>query len=68
MRLLAVTPGIQTSEFRLAVLIATLLGVNADQHWVSAIYALIMAAPGVAYIISRGLAKTESRSTSVGGA
>lgn len=59
--MLRVTPGILSSEFRVAVLIATLLGVNADQHWVGAIYALIIAAPGLAYIVSRGLAKVEPR-------
>ena len=65
--MLRVTPGILSSEFRVAVLIATLLGVNADQHWVSAIYALVVAAPGIAYIVSRGLAKVEPRGPVSGG-
>lgn len=59
--MLRITPGILSSEFRVAVLIATLLGVNSDQHWIGAIYALIVASPGLAYIISRGLAKVEPR-------
>lgn len=59
--LLSPTPGTRSSEFRIAVLIATLLGVNANQHWVSLLYAAVMAAPGLAYIVSRGLAKNEPR-------
>lgn len=65
--MLRVTPGILSSEFRVAVLIATLLGVNSDQHWISAIYALIVASPGLAYIVSRGLAKVEPRGPASGG-
>lgn len=54
-------PGVQSSEFKVAVAIATWLGVNADQHWVSVIQSLIVAASGIAYIISRGFAKVEPR-------
>lgn len=56
-------PGVQASEFKVALALLAWLGVNADQHWVSAVHGLIIAAPGIAYIISRGFAKTEQRTT-----
>lgn len=59
-------PGVQASEFKVAMGLLAWLGVNADQHWVSTTVAAIISSPGFAYIISRGLAKTEviTRTTS----
>jgi hypothetical protein len=55
-------PGVQSSEFKVLVALCAWLGVNADQHWVSMINALIIAgAPAVTYAVSRGLAKNEQR-------
>lgn len=54
-------PGVQSSEFKVTVAILTWLGVNADQHWTSLITSLIVALPGLVYVVSRGLAKTEVR-------
>lgn len=54
-------PGVQASEFKIALAITAWLGINADQHYVSFLHALIVAAPGIAYILSRGLAKQEVR-------
>lgn len=54
-------PGVQSSEFKVGLALLAWLGVNADQHWVSMLNGLIVAAPGIAFIISRGLAKVEPR-------
>lgn len=54
-------PGVQSSEFKVLAAVTAWLGLNADQHWTSLVQALVISAPGVAYAISRGLAKTEQR-------
>ena len=59
-------PGVQSSEFKIAVAIAAWLGVNQNQHVTSMLNALIIALPGIVYIISRGFAKTETRNQSGG--
>ena len=57
-------PGVQSSEFKVLVAVCAWLGINADQHFVSMINAVIIAAaPGITYAISRGLAKYETRGT-----
>lgn len=60
-------PGVQSSEFKILVALCAFLGVNADQHWLSTINAVIVAGvPAVSYALSRGLAKTETRGTGTG--
>jgi hypothetical protein len=54
-------PGVQSSEFKVLVAVTGWLGLNADQHWTSLIQALVISAPGIAYALARGLAKTEQR-------
>lgn len=54
-------PGVQASEFKIAVAVTAWLGLNAGEHWMSFLHALIVASPAIAQIISRGLAKTEVR-------
>lgn len=54
-------PGVQSSEFKVGMALLVWLGVDASQKWVSLLNALIIAAPGLFYIVSRGLAKTEPR-------
>lgn len=61
-------PGVQTSEFKVLVALCGWLGLNAGEHWVSTVNALVIAgAPAITYALSRGLAKTETRDTSGGG-
>ena len=54
-------PGVRTSEFTVALLTAIGNLLNASQHWVSWRDAATASLAAVAYIISRGLAKTETR-------
>lgn len=54
-------PGVQSSEFKVLAAVTAWLGANADQHFVSILQALVLAAPGIVYAVSRGLAKTEVR-------
>ena len=54
-------PGVQSSEFKVLVALTGWLGLNAGEHWLSFLQALVIAAPGIAYALSRGLAKVESR-------
>lgn len=54
-------PGVQASEFKVLVACGTWLGLNAGEHWTSLGQALVVAAPGLVYALSRGLAKTETR-------
>lgn len=56
-----VTPGMRTSEFKVAVATAILSLANSSQNWVTWHQALPPIGAAVAYIISRGLAKTEVR-------
>lgn len=57
-------PGVQSSEFKMLVAVAAWLGVNSSTHTVTFLQALVIAAPGIVYAISRGLAKTETRGPS----
>ena len=59
--LLAVTPGMRTSEFRVAVLTAILNLVNSSQHWVTWQQAAVASLAAVSYVVSRGFAKSETR-------
>ena len=56
------TPGLRTSEFKIAVLAALANIANANQHWTSWRQALLPTLAAIGYILSRGLAKTEPRS------
>ena len=61
-------PGVQSSEFKVLLVLCGWLGVNADQHWVSMLNALIIAgAPALTYALSRGFAKYEPRGPAGGG-
>lgn len=60
-------PGFHTSEFLVALLTVAGNLVNASQHWVSWRDAATATLAAVAYVISRGLAKTEPRSDSGSG-
>jgi ammonia channel protein AmtB len=56
------TPGLRSSEFKTAVLVAGAAIVSAAANWVSNRYALGAGVlGGVSYIVSRGLAKYEQR-------
>ncbi len=55
------TPGLRTSEFKVAALAAILNLLNASQDWVSWRQAATATAAAVAYVLSRGFAKTEPR-------
>lgn len=56
------TPGLRTSEFKVAVLTVGVAVVSAAADWVSNRYALGAGVVGaVGYIVSRGLAKYEPR-------
>lgn len=55
-------PGVQSSEFKVLAALTAWLGLDASQRWVSLVQALLISAPGIAYALSRGLAKTEQRS------
>jgi len=58
------TPGLRTSEFKVAVLTVGVAVVSAAADWVSNRYAFAGGVVGAAgYIISRGLAKYEPRGT-----
>jgi hypothetical protein len=56
------TPGLRTSEFKVAVLTVGVAVVSALADWVSNRYAFAGGVLGaVGYVVSRGLAKTEPR-------
>ncbi len=55
------TPGLRSSEFKVALLTAIGVLANSSAHWTSWRNAATATAAAVAYVISRGLAKTEPR-------
>lgn len=56
------TPGLRTSEFKVAALTVVAAIVSAGADWVSNRFALGAGIVGaVGYVVSRGLAKTETR-------
>lgn len=62
--MLTVTPGMKTSEFLLAVLNVVAMIVASAQDYISDNMGVgLSVAGGIAYIVSRGLAKTETRTT-----
>lgn len=56
-------PGVQSSEFKVLAAVTAWLGVNTSTHTVTLLQAVVIAAPGIVYALSRGLAKTENRAT-----
>lgn len=56
-------PGLRTSEFLIAVATVLWYVLNAAADWYSTGHAVELSAPAVAFIISRGLAKYETRAT-----
>lgn len=54
-------PGVQSSEFKVLAALTAWLGVNSSTHTVTFLQGLVIAAPGIVYAISRGLAKQETR-------
>jgi len=56
-------PGFHTSEFIVALSTAILNIANASQHWVTWQQAVGPTLAAVAYVLSRGFAKTETRVT-----
>jgi hypothetical protein len=54
-------PGFHTSEWFVTVATAILTVANASQNWLSWRDALLPTLGAVGYVISRGLAKTETR-------
>lgn len=54
-------PGVQSSEFKVLAAVTAWLGVNTSTNTVTTLQALIIAAPGVVYALSRGFAKQETR-------
>jgi hypothetical protein len=55
------TPGMQSSEFAVTVITAVLDLLNNSQGWVTFHQALIPNLAALAYVLSRGFAKTEIR-------
>ena len=60
-------PCVQAYEFKVLLAATAWLGLNADQHWVSLLQAVVAATPALAYALSRGLAKQEVRNQGSGG-
>ena len=58
---ITLSPGLRSSEFKVALLSAVLNLLNSSQHWTSWRNAATATAAAVAYVLSRGLAKTEPR-------
>lgn len=54
-------PGFRTSEWAVALVTAVLNILNSSQNWVKWQDAILPTAAAAAYVISRGLAKTEPR-------
>lgn len=56
-------PGFHTSEFAVALITAILNILNASQNWVSWQQAILPTVAAFGYVISRGFAKVENRTT-----
>lgn len=56
-------PGFQTSEFIVGVATVVWYLLNAWQDWYSTTGSVALSAPALSFIISRGLAKYETRGT-----
>lgn len=61
-------PGVQSSEFKVLAACTVWIGLNLGENWVPVWQSLAAAAPGLVYALARGLAKTETRTSSGGGA